>query len=53
MEFKDHQAIYLQIAESVCEKILHGEWKEEDRIPSVRELGATLGVNPNTVATTY
>lgn len=53
MEFKDHQAIYLQIAESVCEKLLHGEWKEEDRIPSVRELGATLGVNPNTVARTY
>ncbi|NLA15810.1 MAG: GntR family transcriptional regulator [Bacteroidales bacterium] len=53
MEFKDHQAIYLQIAESVCEKILHGIWKEEDRIPSVRELGATLGVNPNTVARTY
>jgi GntR family transcriptional regulator len=53
MEFKDHQAIYLQIAESVCEKILNGIWKEEDRIPSVRELGATLGVNPNTVARTY
>ncbi|MFA7200903.1 MAG: GntR family transcriptional regulator [Bacteroidales bacterium] len=53
MEFKDHQAIYLQIAESVCEKILNGIWKEEDRIPSVRELGTTLGVNPNTVARTY
>ncbi|MDD3943633.1 MAG: GntR family transcriptional regulator [Bacteroidales bacterium] len=53
MEFKDHKAIYLQIAESLCERILNGKWKAEDRIPSVRELGATLGVNPNTVARTY
>ncbi|HHV02841.1 MAG: GntR family transcriptional regulator [Bacteroidales bacterium] len=53
MKFKDHKAIYLQIAESLCEKILNGKWNDEGRIPSVRELGATLGVNPNTVARTY
>ena len=53
MEFKENQAIYLQIAESLCERILSGKWKAEDRLPSVRELGATLGVNPNTVARTY
>ncbi|HOG25437.1 MAG TPA: GntR family transcriptional regulator [Bacteroidales bacterium] len=53
MEFKENQAIYLQIAESLCERILKGKWKAEDRMPSVRELGATLGVNPNTVARTY
>ncbi|HBG53943.1 MAG TPA: GntR family transcriptional regulator [Rikenellaceae bacterium] len=53
MEFKDNQAIYLQIAESLCERILSGKWKAEERIPSVRELGTTLGVNPNTVARTY
>jgi len=53
MEFNEHKAIYLQIAESLCERILSGKWNAEDRIPSVRELGATLGVNPNTVARTY
>lgn len=53
MEFKDHKGIYLQIADSLCERILNGKWDAEDRIPSVRELGATLGVNPNTVARTY
>jgi DNA-binding transcriptional regulator YhcF (GntR family) len=53
MEFKEHKAIYLQIAESLCERILSGKWNAEDRIPSVRELGAKLGVNPNTVARTY
>lgn len=53
MEFSDHKAIYLQIAEYVCEHILLKEWKEEDKIPSVRELAVTLEVNPNTVMRTY
>ena len=53
MEFNSNKSIYLQIAESICEKILSGEKAEEDRIPSVRECGAELGVNPNTVMRSY
>jgi len=53
MEFKESQAIYLQIGDYVCEQILQGRWKEGDRIPSVRELGTALEVNPNTVMRTY
>ena len=53
MEFKETQAIYLQIGEYICEQILLGRWKETDRIPSVRELGVELEVNPNTVMRTY
>jgi GntR family transcriptional regulator len=53
MQFKDTQAIYLQIADYVCEKILLKEWKPEERIPSVRELAVQLEVNPNTVMRTY
>lgn len=53
MEFNDHKPIYLQIADSLCDKVLSNEWLTEDRIPSVRELGATLGVNPNTIMRTY
>jgi len=53
MEFKEAQAIYLQIGDYVCEQILLGRWKEGDRIPSVRELGVALEVNPNTVMRTY
>ena len=53
MEFNSNKSIYLQIAESICEKILSGEKAEEDRIPSVREFGAELGVNPNTVMRSY
>jgi len=53
MEFKETQAIYLQIGDYVCEQILLGRWKEGERLLSVRELGITLEVNPNTVMRTY
>jgi GntR family transcriptional regulator len=53
MQFRESQAIYLQIADYVCEKILLKEWKLEERIPSVRELAVQLEVNPNTVMRTF
>lgn len=53
MDFKDNKPIYLQIAGYVADKIKSDEWSEKDRIPSVRELGATLGVNPNTCMRAY
>ena len=53
MEFSGTQPIYLQIADYICEKILSKEWKEGDRIPSVRELAVNVEVNPNTVMRTF
>ena len=53
MEFDQNRPIYIQIADSICEKILTGEFKPEERIVSVREWGASIGVNPNTVARSY
>lgn len=49
MDFKSNKPIYLQIVDFCFQKMLIKEWAEEERIPSVRELGATLQVNPNTV----
>ncbi|MGC4036659.1 MAG: GntR family transcriptional regulator [Chitinophagaceae bacterium] len=48
MQFRESQAIYLQIADYVCEKILLKEWIPDQRIPSVRDLAVQLEVNPNT-----
>ena len=48
MEFSDKQPIYLQIADYVCEQILQQAWPPGERIPSVRDLGSSLEVNPNT-----
>lgn len=53
MEFNDKQAIYLQIADYVCEQIVLQHWPTEERIPSVRDLATLVAVNPNTVAKTY
>ncbi|AMM52519.1 GntR family transcriptional regulator [Rufibacter sp. DG15C] len=53
MEFKNNEAIYLQIAAYVSEHILVGKWLPDQKIPSVRDLAIELQVNPNTVMRTY
>ena len=53
MEFRDNEAIYLQIAAFVSENILLGKWQAEQKIPSVRDLAIELEVNPNTVMRSY
>ena len=40
MDFKGKKAIYLQIADMICDQILLGELEEEGRVPSVRETAA-------------
>lgn len=53
MEFRDKQAIYIQIAEHVCDEILNGKWAPGERIPSVRDLALTMEVNPHTILRSY
>ena len=53
MEFSEPKGIYLQIADRMRERILRGEWKTGERIPSIRERAIELGVNPNTVTKSY
>jgi DNA-binding transcriptional regulator YhcF (GntR family) len=53
MEFKDNEAIYLQIAAFVCDNILTGKWPAGQKILSVRDLAVALEVNPNTVMRSY
>ena len=53
MNFKENKAIYFQIAERICDLILLGEYREEERIPSVREYAAIVEVNFNTVMRSF
>lgn len=53
MNFKESKAIYLQIAERLCDEILRDKYSEEDRIPSVREYAAEVEVNVNTLMRSY
>ncbi len=53
MEFREKQAIYMQIAEYFRNNILRDKWKADEKVPSIRQLAVELEVNPNTVMRTY
>lgn len=53
MEFKNTKGIFLQIADSISEKVMEGKYPPGEKIPSVRDLATQMGVNPNTVMRTY
>lgn len=53
MEFKNSKSIFQQIGDTICEKILNNEYPPEYKLPSVREMAAEIGVNPNTVMRSY
>lgn len=41
--------VYLQLLEQFERQLASGEWAAGSRLPSVRELAADAGVNPNTM----
>jgi len=53
MDFVNKQPIYMQIAEYFCENILKKDWKQNEKIPSVREIAILVEVNPNTAIRAY
>ena len=53
MQFNEEKPIWRQIYELIAMRILAGEWPEQERIVSVREMAQMVGVNPNTVMRSY
>ena len=53
MTFTNDKAIYIQMADRLCDEILAGKYKDDDRIPSVREYAVMLEVNANTAVKAY
>ena len=51
--FSNDKAIYLQMADRLCDEILAGLYGDDDRIPSVREYAVLLQVNTNTAVKAY
>lgn len=49
MDFSDNKPIYRQIVDVAFNEVTSGRWLPGQRIPSVRELAADLGVNSRTV----
>ena len=53
MIFTNDKAIYIQMADRLCDEILSGVYQDDDRIPSVREYAVLLEVNTNTAVKAY
>ncbi|MDP4179263.1 MAG: GntR family transcriptional regulator [Bacillota bacterium] len=52
-EFDDKLPIYIQIMNIIKRDIVMKKLKEGDKLPSVREMSASLKVNPNTMQRVY
>ncbi|MCR5664272.1 MAG: GntR family transcriptional regulator [Oscillospiraceae bacterium] len=48
-EFRSDLPIYVQLIRQIRQEIVSGAMPPGERLPSVREIAAELGVNPNTV----
>ena len=48
-EFRSDLPIYAQIITQIQQRIVTGQLQPGDRLPSVRDLAAEAGVNPNTM----
>ena len=53
LDYKDGRTLYEQIEGRLKELIINGILKENEQLPSVRELSVSLTVNPNTVQRAY
>ena len=53
LDYRDARPIYAQIIAGVKEQISAGILQPGDKLPSVRELAATLAINPNTIQRSY
>lgn len=49
MDFNPGSPIWTQLVTEFSRRIVTNQWPRASRIPSVRELAADLGVNPNTI----
>lgn len=53
IDMRSPETLNGQIKRGIQEAILRGEVKEDELLPSIREMATTLRVNPNTVARAY
>ena len=53
MNFTTEKAIYVQIADRLCDEVFAGRYGDDERIPSVREYAVLLEVNANTAVKSY
>ena len=53
LDERSHKAMYEQVMDNMKELIMTDVMKEDEKVPSVRELSEQLMINPNTVQKAY
>lgn len=53
MQFNSDKAIYMQLADRLADDIISGVYKDDYRVPSVREYAVQTEVNTNTAVKAY
>ena len=53
INYRDPRPIYEQVRDKFRQLIISGALPEDYKMPSVRELAATLAINPNTIQKAY
>ena len=53
LDYRDSRPIYVQIMDALRQQIASGVLLQEEKLPSVRELAASLSINPNTIQRAY
>lgn len=53
IDYRDRRPIYEQIVERFQELIMKGVLKQDEKLPSVRNLAVELSINPNTIQRAY
>ena len=53
VDMRSRKQLYEQLIDNIKELILSGELKQDDKLPSVRNLARELGINPNTIQKAY
>ena len=53
INYRDPRPIYEQVKDGFRKLIFSGVLRPDERMPSVRELAASLAINPNTIQRAY
>lgn len=53
LNYRDPGPVYDQIKRKLRDRILAGALEEGEKLPTVRDLAATLAINPNTIMRAY
>ena len=53
LNYRDTRPFYQQIKDNVRQLVVSGALKKDEKMPSVRDMAASLAINPNTIQRAY